>query len=105
MTCTFTLQEAERDVEMVFKVKEHLRALLLQGLSEAREMTLQMEPAVRDSLMDDLSYYFHPEGGIMSDAFNDCFLDAEFQAKDRLEEVQNEMASDRRRAGYMTAAE
>jgi hypothetical protein len=104
MTCPFSLRKAKADQAVVAKFRENFRNHLLTALSEAREATVGIEPALRDTLMDDLAYYFHPDSDLR-DTFTDAFHNAESAARDRVDELSDEYVRDRRRAGYSVAAE
>lgn len=104
MTCPFSLRKAEADKAVIAKVRENFRDHLLMALSEARASTLGIEPSLREKLMDDLSYYFHPDSN-MTDTFSDAFSSAEMAAQDRVDELSDEYTRERRRAGYSVAAE
>jgi len=104
MTCQFTLNKAHADQAVIATVRENFRSHLLMALSEARAATISLEPDLRDALLDDLTHYFHPDSDIR-DTFSDAFLAAEHLAADRIEEVSNEMALDRRTPVFAQAAE
>ena len=91
----FSLHKAEADQATIATVKENFRNHLLMALSEARSATVSMEPDVRDKLMDGLGAYFHPEATI-GDFFVDAFFDAEKMAQDRINELADEIALQRR---------
>lgn len=95
MTCQFSLHKAEADQATIATVKENFRNHLLMALSEARAATVNLEPDIRDKLMDDLGAYFHPEAAV-GDYFVDAFSDAEKMAQDRINELADETVLQRR---------
>lgn len=104
MTSQFTLNKAHADQAVIATVRENFRSHLLMALSEAREATVSLDPGLREKLMDDLQQCFNPEGRA-EDLFVDGFCDAETMASERVEEVSNEMALDRRTPVFAEAAE
>lgn len=98
-----TLFKAEQDQKTIATVKENFRTHLLMALSEARSATLSLEPDLRETLLDDLSRYFHPDNDIR-DTFSDAFSDAETDADNRVDEVSEELILERRQH-YPAAAE
>lgn len=104
MACQFSLNKAHADLAVIATVKENFRSHLLMALSEARSATLSLEPALRETLLDDVSKYFHPDAAI-ADYFTDAFTDAELAAQNRIDELTDEMALERRTPARMDAAE
>ena len=91
----FSLHKAEADQATIATVKENFRNHLLMALSEARSATVSMEPDIRAHLMADLAEFFHPDAAVR-DYFVDAFFDAEKMAQDRINELADEIALQRR---------
>ena len=72
------------DVAAVERIETIFRDHLLAALSEARSISLSMEPDVREKLMDDLTKHFHPDG-YARDLLSDGFYDARKMAERRVE--------------------
>lgn len=78
------LTEARSDRAMIDKIETAMRGYLFAALSEARTLSVGMEPRLRDRLMDDLTKEFNPDG-MASDLFTDGFYDAKNLADELIE--------------------
>ena len=102
---TSRLDQVHADKALVLKVKEVFRGALLSALSEARQMTVNMEPRFRDQIMDDLTKQFNPESDWMSEAFSDAFNPIIETIDEEIEHLTDDLAVARRELGIRHAAE
>ena len=91
------ITEAQYDRDRIDDVETLFRNALLGALSGARAMTVNMEPVIREKLMDGLTAHFHPDG-TASDLFSDALGDAKTLADEEIEVRQDEAARATRHA-------
>lgn len=90
---------AEIHKARIESVREIFRDHLLAALSEARASTLDMDPTLRERLMDELTSEFHPDAK-MRDSFSDAFGAIIEPLNDEIEMLTDELAMEARRIRY-----